>query len=184
MLLCSLMSVGNWSRIRDHNYHSSHRIMCFVSSLSLILGDQSIHSKCPLGCSCVCICTWIYVFMLVWFCYYAVWLRHLYIFTADLFDCELPTLTLRPANYMQTGFFLFLPLFFHLFLSLQMIASLSAHTSQCLHVQKDFRTDESVGETQQEDAGGLQWAAALRLVCLGSVIRQSLWLHTVSCSWW
>lgn len=55
-----------------------------------------------------------------------------------------------------------------------MIASLSAHTSQCLHVQNDFRTDESVGEAQQEDAGGLQWAAALRLVCLGSVIRQSL----------
>lgn len=70
---------------------------------------------------------------------------------------------------MQTGI-----LFLHLFLSLQMIASLSAHTSQCLHVQNDFRTDESVGETQQEDAGGLQWAAALRLVCLGSVIRQSL----------
>lgn len=62
--LCSLMSVGNWSHIRDHNYLSSHRIMCCASILSLIRGYQSIHGEYPARCSSshVCIRAWMLVF--------------------------------------------------------------------------------------------------------------------------
>ena len=38
------MALSNWSRIRNHNYHSGRRIMCFASS-SGILGNESVHHQ-------------------------------------------------------------------------------------------------------------------------------------------
>lgn len=167
MQQCSLMSVGNWSCIRNHNYRSSHGIMCFALSLSLVVGYQPEDSRwMP-----TVLCFLIGVHPCLHLCRYAcmVLLMCSMIKTSSYLHRWVVWLQVAPS-YMEASRF---GLVFEF---------LNHWTSR---VENDFHTDESDGATkQQEGAGGLQWAAVLRLLRLGSVIRQSSGLHTLSCSWW
>lgn len=164
MQQCSLMSVGNWSCIRNHNYHSSHGIMCFALSLSLVVGYQPEDSRWMPAV----LCFLIGVHPCLHLCLYAcmVLLMCSMIKTSSYLHRWVVWLQVAPSYMEASRFGLFLNFWITEHLTWKM-------TSILMKVTK-----------QQEDAGGLQWAAVLRLLRLGSVIRQSSGLHTLSCSWW